>query len=265
MATATAERSISIWRDQVHPRVHVRGDGPPLVFLHGAAGLLWDEFLEELAGSFTVYAPEFPGTSPGDHKAIDAIDDWHDLIVLYAELFDALGLESAALVGHSFGGMLAAEIAAAHPDRVSRLVLLGPAGLWRDETPIPPFLTFAPEEIAAYCYHRPEVAARYLQPPEDPTAAEDMMIAFTWALACTGKFLWPIPDRGLKKRLHRITAPTLVVWGEEDRLIAPEYAEEFRSRIANASVETIGGAGHMVQQEEPGPTASAVAAFLLKE
>ncbi|HEX4106959.1 MAG TPA: alpha/beta fold hydrolase [Solirubrobacteraceae bacterium] len=259
---ATAERSLTIWADRVHPRVLSAGEGPPVVFLHGAAGLLWDPFLDAVAQQFTVHAPEFPGTSPGDHTGIESVDDWHDLVVYYGELLDELGLERATLIGHSFGGMLACELAAARPDCVGALVLLAPAGLWRDEDPIPAFLTLAPEDLAAVLYHSPEVAAAYMTPPEDPELAGEAMIAFAWALGCTGKFLWPIPDRGLHKRLHRVSAPTLVVWGAEDQLIVPAYAEEFRSRISGAQVETIADAGHMLQQEQPEATASVVAEFL---
>src|SRR5580658_5625871 len=93
-------------------------------------------FVARLAGSNTVYAPKFPGTSRGDTEAAHALDSWLDLVVYYGELFDALKLAAPAVVGHSFGGLLAAEIAAASPKSVSRLALIDPVGLWLDDHPV---------------------------------------------------------------------------------------------------------------------------------
>jgi pimeloyl-ACP methyl ester carboxylesterase len=83
-----------------------------------------------------------------------------------------------------------------------------------------------------------------------------------WSLACTGKFVWPIPDRGLQKRLHRITAPTLVVWGKQDGIVSPVYAGEFASRIAGARVELIDDAGHLPQLEQVAAVSKTVSSFL---
>jgi pimeloyl-ACP methyl ester carboxylesterase len=71
-----------------------------------------------------------------------------------------------------------------------------------------------------------------------------------WALGTTGKFVWPIPDKGLKKRLHRITASTLIVWGEDDKLISPVYAQDFATAIADSRVKFVEGAGHVPQWEQ---------------
>jgi pimeloyl-ACP methyl ester carboxylesterase len=83
-----------------------------------------------------------------------------------------------------------------------------------------------------------------------------------WSLACTGKFVWPIPDKGLKKRLHRITAPTLVVWGRQDGLVPPVYAQEFAERIPGARVELVDRAAHMPQLEQTERVAGLVHSFL---
>ena len=94
--TAVEERTVSVWRDQIRPRVKIAGQGPPLVFFHGAYGLAWDPFLDTLAKSNTVYAPEHPGTTPGDPDAIRLLDDLWDLVLYYYEIFDQLGLEAPA-------------------------------------------------------------------------------------------------------------------------------------------------------------------------
>src|SRR5581483_6240764 len=94
------------------------------------------------------------------------------------------------------------------------------------------------------------VAQQLLAMPADREAQIDAQVQTMWSLACTGKFVWPIPDKGLKKRLHRIQAPTLIIWGKQDGLTPPVYAEEFASRIPGARVELVEGAGHVPQLEQ---------------
>ena len=110
----------------------------------------------------------------------------------------------------------------------------------------------------------PESAAAQamLALPEDPDAQADALAQMVWTSAPPESSCWPIPDRGLHKRLHRITAPTLVVWGEDDALISPVYAEEFRTRIADSRVELIPKSGHIPQVEQMEATYTAVSAFI---
>jgi pimeloyl-ACP methyl ester carboxylesterase len=98
--------------------------------------------------------------------------------------------------------------------------------------------------------------------PEDEKAQQDAQIRLTWSLACTGKFIWPIPDKGLKKRIHRIKAPTLLVWGKSDKLVPPVYAQEFASRIAGARVEMIEQAAHVPQLEQLGKVSALICGFI---
>jgi pimeloyl-ACP methyl ester carboxylesterase len=105
-------------------------------------------------------------------------------------------------------------------------------------------------------------ASRFFDVPKDEAQRVDVLSQFVWAQACTGKFIWPIADRGLKLRMHRIAAPTLIVWGSADRIIAPAYAQEFAKKIAGARVEMIAGAGHLPQLEQPEGVVKAVAGFL---
>src|SRR5579863_2315255 len=123
---AVQERTLSLWENRVKPRVLSAGSGPPLVYFHDGFGLNWGPFLDSLAKTFTVHAPEHPGTSPGDPDGIKALDDWWDLVLYYYELFDQLGLQAPMVVGHSFGAMVAAEIAATNPKRVGGVVLVSP-------------------------------------------------------------------------------------------------------------------------------------------
>lgn len=259
-------RTVSVWNDRISLRVQVKGTGSPILYLHPAGGLTWDPFLDGLAADHTIYAPELPGTSEGDADAIHQIDDVFDLVLVYEEAVRALGLEGAVVIGQSFGGMLAAEMAACFPTLFSRVVLLDPAGLWLSEHhySLDAVMAGPPEGIPGVLFHDPTgPAARALfAPPADPVAAIDGAVRLVWAIGCCAKFLWPIPDRGLHKRLHRVSAPTLVVWGENDRLIPVAYADEFGRRIAGSQVVIVPDCGHVPQVEQCGITTTAVRAFL---
>ena len=258
--TAVEDRRVSVWQGKINANVKVCGSSSPVVFLHGAGGLVWDGFLETLAARHTVYAPEHPGTSAGDPEAISHLDDVWDLTLYYNDLLDAIGLKSAPIVGHSFGAMMAAEIAANNPERVSKLVLMCPIGLWRDDLPIPNWMLVTPaSDLPKLLFYEPDSPlARMVFGQTDP----DAQIKMIWSMACTGKFVWPIPDRGLKKRIHRIQSPALIVWGQQDRLVPPAYAQEFAARIPGSKVEMIDRAGHLLGLEHPARMAQLTEEFL---
>jgi pimeloyl-ACP methyl ester carboxylesterase len=258
------EEALDVWGGRLTIRVKRAGSGPPLLYLHQAGGLRWDPFLRHLAQSHTVYAPEFPGTSAGDPYAVHAIDDLSDLVLVYEEVTRRLGLTRPVVVGQSFGGMLAAELAAAFPGIAQRLVLLDPIGLWTDDAPVANWMATAPAKVPALLYHDPgsEAVQESLRPPEDPEAVQAAMVAMIWSNGCTGKFVWPIPDRGLRARLHRIVASTLIVWGRQDRVISASYAGEFAGLIADSKVAVIDDAGHFPQVERFEQTAAVVDGFL---
>lgn len=257
-------RTVTVWHDRVPLRVHVRGAGPALVYFHGPWGLTWGPFLDALARRFTVYAPEHPGTTPDEPEAIQQVDQLWDLVLCYDELLEQLALREMALAGHSFGAMMACEVAAQAPRRVKRLVLIDPIGLWRDDAPVINWMLLSPQEMPGYVFQRPEsdAAKGLFSVPTDPEEGALARTRLTWAMGATGKFIWPIPDKGLKKRIHRIAAPTLLVWGEADRLVPRAYAKEFASRLPDTRLEVVAGAGHAPQLEQPEATARVVQAFL---
>ncbi len=257
-------RTVTVWQGRVPVRVHVKGAGPAVMFLHGPWGLTWGPFLDALAQQFTVYAPEHPGTSPGDPEAIQHVDTLWDLVLCYDELLEALRLGEVMLAGHSFGAMMACEVAALRPSRVRRLALLDPIGLWLAEAPVVNWMLLGPAEMAAHVFDKPDGAAAraMFAVPEDPEEGALARTRLTWAMGATGKFIWPIPDKGLGKRIHRVTAPTLLVWGAADRLVPRAYAQEFAGRLPDARLEVVAGAGHAPHLEQPEATARIVQAFL---
>jgi len=242
--------------------VKIAGDGQPVVFLHGAGGLNWDPFLDSLSERFRVYAPHMPGT--GGSSEIQQVRDLWDLVLSYYDLFDALGLDRPDIVGHSLGGMIGAELAASDQSRVRRLVLIAPAGLWLDDAPIPDIFAMTPSELVRAVVADPEgpLAQALLQPPATVEAQMEAYIARVQVMQAAAKLLWPIPDKGLKLRIHRIKAPTLLLWGKQDRLIPPVYADAFASRIPGARVEMFEQAGHMLPLEQTARAIDAIATFL---
>jgi pimeloyl-ACP methyl ester carboxylesterase len=258
------ESLVSIRKGAFRTLVRSEGEGDPLLFLHGAGGLPgWPPFLESLARSFRVIAPEHPGF--GRSEGLEQLDDVIDLVLYYTEFIDAMGLDQPYLVGHSLGGMIAAEVAAIAPHLPSKLVLMAPLGLWLDDHPVMDFFAATPEELATAMFHDPaSAAARELQiMPSDPAAQLEAALERTKNLSAAGKFLWPIPDKGLKKRIHRIVAPTLLLWGASDRLLPPIYGEEFLKRIDRARLILCTGAGHMLPFEKTDEVVEAVTDFLL--
>jgi len=263
--SAPEVRRLRLWQDRIETEIEIAGSGPPLVYLHGPWGLAPDRaFVARLAGASTVYAPRHPGTTAGDPEAVHALDSWLDLMVYYGELFDRLQLDRPVLVGHSFGGLVAAEIAAAAPKSVAQLVLIDPVGLWRDDLPVKNWMLLSDRDRRPSLFAAPdgEAAQRFFGVPNDPAERVDVLSHFIWAQACTGKFVWPVPDRGLKHRAHRIIAPTLIVWGKADRIVAPAYAQEFAMRIPGARVAMVDEAGHLPQLEQPEVVAKAVLDFV---
>lgn len=261
---AITEEAIRTWDGRLTIRVKVAGAGAPLLYLHPAAGLAWDPFLSHLAQHYTVYAPEFPGTSVGDPYAIHAVDHLSDVVLIYEEVVRTLGLHKPVVVGQSFGGMLAAELTSSFPDLASKVVLLDPIGLWRSEMPVASWMSTPPSDLPALLFHNPDgdAAQSMLRMPEDPDVAAAATAGMVWAFGSTGKFAWPIPDRGLRLRLHRLTVPVLLVWGRQDRLISADYVKDWQRELKFSTAVVIDDCGHIPQVEKLAETAAAVDQFL---
>jgi pimeloyl-ACP methyl ester carboxylesterase len=241
-------------------RYYEGGSGPALVYLHGSGGLAAaDPFLAALAEKHHVYAPLLPGY--GDSEEAPEIRDMLDFTLHTWDVVEALGLKDAILVGHSMGGMIAAEMAALAPNDVSRLALIAPAGLWDDEHPIADIFSMLPFEMPALLFHDAEAGAAMMtagRNVEDPGFLQQYLVTNARQLGMAGRILFPIPERGLGTRLYRIKARTVLVWGDSDRLIPPVYAHAFKKGIAGAELVSIPEAGHMVIVEKPDAVVEAV-------
>jgi pimeloyl-ACP methyl ester carboxylesterase len=243
-------------------RVHLLrgGTGEPVLFLHAAGGAgEWHPVHELLASrGFEVIAPDHPGFGKSDEfPELDRIDD---LVFHYLDVLDALGLDRPHVVGGSFGGWIAAELAVYAPHRIGSLTLLSAAGLRLPEHPVTDLFLVPPAQLPAVLFHNPPPPA----PATDGPLDLDAIIAAYREATALARFAW-VPffnDPKLERRLRRITAPTLVAAPSDDRVIPVEHARRYAERIPNAVYTEVPDCGHAMYFEQPGEFVQLVAAFL---
>ena len=192
----------------------------------------------------------------------DTLPDMLAVTLHSFDVIEALGLARPYLIGHSMGGMIAAEMSAVAPHDVERLGLIAPAGLWLDDHPIPDLFAKLPHELPELLFHDPALGERLMAPGgdlDDPKFLEAFMIRNARQLTMASKLLFPVPDRGLAERLYRIRARTVIVWGEDDRMIPAAYGEAFLRGIAGSELVTVPAAGHMVIVEQAESVVAALA------
>jgi pimeloyl-ACP methyl ester carboxylesterase len=235
------------------------GEGPPLLYLHGASGGgTWAPFLRHLSRRFEVIAPEHPGFGRSDTP--DWFDSIHDLAYFYLEFMQALGLRGAHVVGSSLGGWIAAEAAVRSTERMASLVLIGAAGIHLKGVPRPDTFLWTPEEAVRNLFHDPVLAEALLAMPAEE-AELDRQLKNRFAAARVGwSPRWHNPH--LEKWLHRITVPTLVAWGREDRVLPVAYAAGWGERIPSAEVVVFDACGHLPQIEQSQAFCAALDRFL---
>lgn len=240
------------------------GSGEPLLYLHSAGGeLAWLPFFEQLSREFTVYVPAHPGFAHSE--GLDRIDTIFDLVFHYLDLMDTLGLATANMAGLSLGGWLAAELAVHHSHRVRKLVLIGAVGLRVENAPpMPDIFAASAKKTRELVFFEPDSELAMTMIPDTPAPeALEMVLRAREATARVGwnPYLY---DPRLRERLYRITAPTLVVWGDHDRLVSIEYGKAYQEGITGARLVTIDRCGHAPPLERAETTAKAVTEFLKK-
>jgi len=228
-----------------------------IVYLPGIAGNAGlSPALQQLADEGArIVIPDIPGFNGASGFTPPA--DYLDWLAVFWDVIDASGVladGSVALIGASVGGMIAAEIAALRPEIVSKLVLLAPFGIADASNPgFDLYAVRTPERMAhLFAKGVPEqIANRFAHygPEEEPVAVYLADIA-------AASLLWPLGDRGLNKRLHRIGCPKLVLWGGQDELLPPSLIDAWGGGTV------IDGAGHLLEWDTPDEVASAVRSFL---
>lgn len=246
-----------------HTETHVLegGEGPDLLYLHGAGGIGPDDpFLLKLAASYRVHAPLLPGY--GESAECATIRDMLDVTLHTYDVVETLGLARPILVGHSLGGMIAAEMAAVCPNEVDRLCLIAAAGLWIDDYPAPDLFAMLPAEFPEMLFHDAALGQALITADidvKDPEFLIPFLLTNARQLGMAGKLLFPIPERGLKDRLYRIKARTVLVWGDGDKVFPAPYAHAFKAAIGGAELISIPDAGHAVTAEKPDAVIAAIA------
>ena len=235
------------------------GAGAPVLYLHGASGLPgWLPFLDALSESYDVIAPDHP--SFGRSEVPDWLEDMNDMAYFYLDFLDAMALDGVHLVGQSLGGWMALEMAVRSTRRLASLTLVGSAGIRIEGAPAADIFNMDAQELTRTLFVDEALVAEMAS--YRPTAEEDEIrvrnMAATARLGRQPRLFNP----GLRNWLHRIDVPTHIVWGAQDRIFAPQYAEEFRTLIAGSSVTMIENCGHLPHLERTGTFVEAVAGFI---
>jgi pimeloyl-ACP methyl ester carboxylesterase len=242
-------------------RVWRKGTGPRIGFLAGFGGLpRWVPFLDRLAEARTVIVPSLPGFPGGDrgHTVLDNQLDW---VLAVRDIIDKAGLAGADLVGSSVGGSFAAEMAAIWPDRVKRLTLIAPFGLFDAKDPATDPWAQRPDQIPGLMTADPDIYRTLKEMPVGANSTE-WPIEQTRAAEAAARIFWPLGNTRLERRLGLITAPTLIIWGENDRLMPRSYAGTIAKAIrARTETKIIAGAGHLAELDKPDEVAAAILGF----
>lgn len=240
-----------------------RGKGPPLLLLHPGhpAGRLdpASRLIELLAQKMRVIAPTHPGF--GNGPAPPSLTTIDDLAYLYLDLMETLDLRDCVMVGASLGGWIAAEMAVKTTERMARLVLVDSVGIKagsRETRDIADIYAVTDRQLGELVYADPKAMAR-----DTKSLPESDLVPMARSREATGRYAWTpyMHNPKLKNRLHRIKIPTLVLWGEADRVTTPDYGRALAAAIPGARFATIPGAGHFPHLEQPDALARRIIDF----
>ena len=254
--------TIQVWR---------AGSGPQLVYLHSAGGENVTPALEQLAESFEVLVPIFPGFA--ESEGIEAIDGMEDAVFHLLDVWELLGLDAPPVLGLSLGGWLALELATRYPERVSRMVLVNPVGIYLEDTPMGEMFGRTPGELAEMLFADQSFPIAAAMHDMDAFAGDvgreteipiELVLPMWKALGATARLGWDpyLHNPKLRSRLRRITAPTLVVAGAQDGLVPIAYAQTFAAEIPDARLAVVEGAAHWLPFEKPDELTALVREFL---
>lgn len=235
-----------------------KGSGQPLLFLHGAAGAgTWLPFMEELSAKYDVIVPEHPGFGGSDTP--EWLDNIGDLAYFYLDVIDHFGLKDVHLVGTSLGGWIAAELATRDCSKIRTLTLVAPAGVHVKGVARGDIFMWSPEETQKKLFHNQEIAAAIPQPAND----EELQLVLKNRLM-VAKLGWSprLHNPDLRKWLHRVSVPTLIIWGDDDQVLPLAYGPAYRDLIPNSELEIIAQCGHLPHVEKAGEFTAKITDFI---
>lgn len=253
-------QNIHVGPEGLNVHYYRAGKGEPLLYLHHLLGIIgFEPALANLARHYDVIAAYAPGFGPAKDDLSRFDPGPLDLTLHHGDLLDALGVDSAHVVGISIGAWMAAELAAIAPARVRKLVLVNPLGLWLDEAPGDDPFAQHPGYPSRTLFSQRHMREALLIDGRDKM---DAHIEELLNLRASAKFLWPIPDTGIKRRLPRIKAPTLVVTSGKDPIVPAAYGSAWQQAIAGSQLATLAEAGHIAELEQPDQFAALVRDFI---
>ena len=247
--------------DELKLEIERRGSGPPLLLIPGEEALERDApFLDALAKAYDVIIPSPPGF--GRSTRPDWITTPDDIAYMMLDIVGDLGLRNIPVVGFSFGGWIAAEMATKDDGFISKLVLVDAYGIKTGkptERDIADVWLLHPDEVMARKWHDPAKGKR-----DFTTMPEDKLSIVARNTESFARFGWEpyLHNPRLRHRLHRITVPTLLIWGEHDGIVTPQYGEAFRQLIPGARLAVVPQAGHWPHIEQPGAFLAELTRFL---
>jgi pimeloyl-ACP methyl ester carboxylesterase len=238
------------------------GEGPTFVYLHSTLGesFMWLPFYQAWSKQFRVLVPTHPGF--GKSGGFDQIDSIEDVAFHYVELFDALGLDEVILGGVSLGGWIAAEFAVRWPERVKKLWVCDAPGLWTDEAPLGDLfrVMYNRDELRRLLFHDPAGHMAHVVIRDEPN--DEQLLAAYQNMTALARLVWDRPyNPKLASRLHRVNCPTLLLWGEHDRLVPPAFGRAYQKYLPHAQLKLIASCGHMPMFEKEQEFVETVANF----
>ncbi|MCW5770260.1 MAG: alpha/beta hydrolase [Rhodospirillaceae bacterium] len=240
--------------------VVTRGKGRPLLFLHGELGITpAAPVIDHLAESFAVTAPSMPGYGRTEMpRAYSHVDD---LAYFILDFMDAIDLKDAILVGAGVGGWVAAEVAVKNCQRLAGLVLANPVGIKtgdREHRDMLDVFALPQKELEAKSFADPSLAKFDVQAASEEEVYIRLRNRETTVLIGWSPYMY---DPKLAGRLHRVSVPSLVLWGTEDRIAPMSYGQAYAKLMPQARFETIAKAGRFPHMEQPAAFARSIAAF----
>jgi pimeloyl-ACP methyl ester carboxylesterase len=232
--------------DGVETVVYAIGQGEPLVYFHGGGTFHGFEWSRALANDFRVYHPIHPNFGESGDAPFDQMADY---VAHYEMLFPALGLDTFNLAGASMGGHMAARYAAANPGDIDKLVLNAAAGLKADNVQITDFSKIPPQQMSAQFVHDPNWILPYW--PSDPTPEWQALRDREQRAAFASREDLDATDRAIRQGLKGFDRPTLLLWGEKDRIVPLGFQAEWHKVLPHAELAVIPDGGHLLLDEFP--------------
>jgi len=236
------------------------GSGDPLLYLHSAGGeMVWLPFFDLLSQHYTVYVPAHPGFSQSE--GLEKIDTIEDLVFHYTDVMDHLGITQPYVAGLSLGAWIAAELASRYANRIRKLALMNAVGLRVPGAAIADIFAATPAETRNLVFYNPESNLAKMFVPDVPSP--DVLENTLKAREATARVGWNpyLCNPKLRERLYRITVPTLVIWGDSDRLVPLAHGKAYQEGIVGSKLIVLEKCGHAPPFEKPQETAKVLSEF----